>query len=195
MSKGMIFASIPSLPYPEGSPKPGCYSFTFLDVDTLLADNGHAGPDAGHDRPFCEIEHCLVGTFENGSAQPVVLFFRFGIEAHGQGGKTRGFQFRDHVPARPDKRCMAVGIEPDRDSSLVQPLRQADDRIEPAGGFAKTGENDFFVCGEIEIFQFLPDLFFRRIPGKAEVVSVNSVAAFPDAKDAIGAAPVCDVEV
>jgi len=90
---------------------------------------------------------------------------------------------------------VAVGIQPYMPLSFVEPLRQAEHRIKSACRFTKAGKNDFFVLSEVETFTVSQNLFFRRLLRKAEVVTVNSIAAFPYAEYAIGATPICYVEV
>ena len=186
---------LPGSPCPEGSSKRRCYSFTFLYVDALPGDNSHAGADAGRDSFPGEIQQRPVGTSENRPAQPVILFFRFGVKAHGNGVKACCFQLCDNVPAGIHQGCMAIGIQPDGDSSLVQPFRYAEHSIKPARGLAETGENHFFIFRKFEAGEFADYFFLRRFPGKTEVVAVNAVAVIPDAEYTSGAALVGDVEV
>jgi hypothetical protein len=83
-----------------------------------------------------------------------------------------------------------VGIQPNRNSSFVQPFRDAQNRVQPAGRFTETSKNNFPVFLEVEMFKLPQNLFFRRFPGQAESVTVNTVTEIPDTEDATGAAPV-----
>lgn len=187
--------ALAGLPCPERSSKRRCYSFTFLYVDALPGDDSHAGADAGRDSFPGEIQQRPVGTSENRPAQPVILFFRFGVKADGNGVKACCFQFCDNVPAGIHQGCMAIGIQPDGYSPLVQPLGYAEHRIKPASGLAETGKNHFFIFRKFEAGEFADYFFLRRFPGKTEVVAVNAVAVIPDAEYTSGAALVGDVEV
>jgi len=90
---------------------------------------------------------------------------------------------------------MAIGIQPDGYSSLVQPFRYAEHRIKPTGRFAETGKNHFFIFRKFEAGEFADYFILRRFSGQTEVVAVNSVAGISDAEYTSGAALVGDVEV